>query len=581
VVVVKLSSDSQMSTAEQDPTSSKTKLTHAIYALHANLPRLELSLSEIGELKEKVLKKERELEEAIAENKAALEEVYARSQENLNESDVKGSPADVLEPEDDDATERVRRERKDLETETETETKIYYRGESESAIALLMRAGAAMDEATVADLIIKSSSDDLTKRQAATKEALRVSRLAQDRLRVEIGEDERVLEELQREVEERRQKSRDCEAEKVALSERAVALETELTDLAKKFCELNEQLTGSSEEESHAILQSIRGNAQSSSSAPRSPLLQKYAVAVNESEQNVAHISRLSLQLIELNLEDDDLCRQVEEVKGRLEPNRESASLMAAREEKLLGEMKACEAEASVLQTTGRDLIVAMRWGKWASRGLCQPSASTAPLMLLLFEQYCRQQVPFKRLDASEMKGVTYLRERLMAGLDVAEYVASAARDVGYRAGELRSGGYSAKEIYGVGFSLQEMKESGICARDLQTLGVTIGQLKDGGYTARELRNVRYIARELREAGYTARELIRGGYSLREIQQEGYTIREIHLISADFKTLGVTMFALRQAGYTAQELRSCWEIPPICPVPSLQSSGTSTVNAFD
>jgi hypothetical protein len=39
---------------DENKSTKKTKLTKAIYALHTNLPRLELSLSEIGELKQKV-----------------------------------------------------------------------------------------------------------------------------------------------------------------------------------------------------------------------------------------------------------------------------------------------------------------------------------------------------------------------------------------------------------------------------------------------------------------------------------------------------------------------------------------------
>jgi hypothetical protein len=543
---------------DENKSTKKTKLTKAIYALQTNLPHLELSLSEIGELKQKVLKKERELEEAIAENKAVLEEIYARSQDDFNEllHGDESDDTDPLEPEDEDeATDkRMGRERNDLETEIETETKIYYQGETESAIALLMRAG-VMDEAMVADMILKSSNDDLIKRQAATEEALRVHRIAQDCLRGEIAEDERVLEELQREVEERRQMFRDCEAEKVALSEKAVALETELADLEKKFCELNEQTTGSSVEESHALLQSIRRDPQQTNT--RSPILKSFAAVVREFIDSSVQMTELETRMSDPRVE--DLCRQEEEAREKLSLDRERVPSLATEEEKLLRETKACEAEASVLQTTARDLIVAMRWGKWASRGLCEPNPSTAPLLLLLFEQYCRQQVPFKRLDAREMSEAPDLSRRFDCEgrvCDVGIYIATAARNFGYSAAELRTGGYSIQEIQQAGYSLREMVACGFTVVDLTALGVTIDQLKGAGCSAAELKEAACSAGQLKEAGYSAAELKRGGYSIQEIQQAGYSLREMVAsgFSVDeFTSLGITIHRLRRAGFSAAD----------------------------
>jgi hypothetical protein len=86
---------------DETPTADKTKskrvnqrespkLSDAILALHKSLPRLERSLSEIGELKEligdlreRLLKKEEEVRGAMAEHASVMEKVFGGSQEDL------------------------------------------------------------------------------------------------------------------------------------------------------------------------------------------------------------------------------------------------------------------------------------------------------------------------------------------------------------------------------------------------------------------------------------------------------------------------------------------------------------------
>jgi hypothetical protein len=184
------------------------------------------------------------------------------------------------------------------------------------------------------------------------------------------------------------------------------------------------------------------------------------------------------------------------------------------------------------LQTTGRDLIVAMRWGKWASRGLFQPNASTAPVMLLLLEQYCRQQVPFKQIRETIIDRTILKSEGFIAGMNLTGYYAAAAREMGYREEDLRSSGYSKEEIRGAGCVLQVRR-------------------RDDG--------PRYTATQLRQLGYRAAELRAGGYSMEEIQKAHYSLREIKdckVPVSDMRLLGYTAMEMKEVGYRARELRA-------------------------
>jgi hypothetical protein len=63
--------------------------------------------------------------------------------------------------------------------------------------------------------------------------------------------------------------------------------------------------------------------------------------------------------------------------------------------------------------TAREDLIAAMRWAQLESGGLYQPTVSSAPLVLLLFQQYCRQQVscrPLTKATMGELMTVDRLR---------------------------------------------------------------------------------------------------------------------------------------------------------------------------
>jgi hypothetical protein len=132
---------------------------------------------------------------------------------------------------------------------------------------------------------------------------------------------------LGQEIEERKQTIRDCEAMKRKLTKRITVLGKELEDLGQKYCALNEQITGDPPNKSKSFLQSIRDDPNGSRSSdapapPRLPLLHKYAEVANELDEHLAHI------------------RQVEEMKGKLDFDRERVPSLAKEEEKLVREMR-------------------------------------------------------------------------------------------------------------------------------------------------------------------------------------------------------------------------------------------------
>jgi hypothetical protein len=98
-----------------------------------------------------------------------------------------------------------------------------------------------------------------------------------------------------------------------------------------------------------------------------------------------------------------------------------------------------------------------MKWGKKMTRELYEPHASTAPLMLLLFQQYCRLQVPLNQFNGSEIgdhqsetSTVDLHRSDTLAGLNLVGYVAAAARSglrtEGAEEGGISAGGFSPRD---------------------------------------------------------------------------------------------------------------------------------------
>jgi hypothetical protein len=305
------------------------KLSDAILALHKSLPRLEKSLSEIGELKEligdlreRLLKKEEEVRGAMTDHTCVMEKVFGGSQEDLtallnhkqSESEDEGEGNENLLSDDDassDASESQLPGEETVEAQAETErkkeedeecAKVYFEEDTSSAIALLLRDPqklAEMEETLVAEQTVKSLRDALSKRQQSIEKSLSKTRDGQDRVCREVEEGERALEELGLLIEESRQRLIDCESKKDILIERASALERELAEIGGRFRVSNEEANGVSREESNRLLCSARNavvspsSSPSSDSAPRSPLLQKYVGVATQLRQIASEMTDL------------------------------------------------------------------------------------------------------------------------------------------------------------------------------------------------------------------------------------------------------------------------------------------------
>jgi biotin operon repressor len=538
-------------------TAAQADLDDVIFALQANLTRLEQGLSEICELKEKVFKKERELEKAIAQNKAALEE-FGRSQKGFNDLVKRNQSADqtILDEREDIQTNEKNRALglQDIDLKETCDSDIV-----RSLRAHLTSSQLLIDETMTADQMIQSWSETLRSREGLLQESLKKIKSEQDRLSQEITEGQRTFSELEQAIKERKQQFQDCEAENVALREQKHTLETELDSIGQSYCDLNEDLT------------------------ERSPVLLKYLGLVNQLSKNAAAMGEMDSKMTKL------ICQNqfqiLDETREKLQSNQESIALLFEEEEKFLKESRDSQSDLRILET-GRDLIVAMRWGKWASRGLYQPNASTAPLMLLLFEQYCRQQVPFKQINVDQIADAMKMRDFsrstcpgsgngisqfkwATAELNIAKYVAAAAREVGYTAGELRCGGCPIEEICRAGYSLQEMKDShftveeirsgGWSVHEICSVGYSLKEMKSAGISAGDLRALGYSVMQLKEVCYLVEELRSGGYSLEEIQKAGYSVpkmRRAGVLANELRQLGYTARRLKQVGYTFEELRS-------------------------
>jgi hypothetical protein len=538
--------------------------SEAIFVLHANLPRLEQSLSEIGELKIQVLKKERELEEAIAQNKAALEKVFGSSPEDFQEL-LKGKVNGNMMTSPNDRKEFGKNGEMvpssfegRLTTDEECTPKVYFQKDTNSPLAIML--ARPMDETMVADLLIKPKRDELIKQNILIHEELEKNNIEQNRVLREIAEGERVTKELERGISARKKLFHDFGSERPNLIARKRSLETELNHVGAQYCEMNQAVTGISPEESNTILQSIRDDLSSTQStdAARSPLLQKFVGVLNELNLIITETTQIDLRITEITSGLQQQSRQLEALNEILKSNKQTAPLLARDNVKIMNSLNKWESRSSALESTGRDLIVAMKWGKWASRGLYEPNVSTAPLILLLFRQYCRQQVPFERLKKQNTTGVppeiVFLRPpgAIVAGMNLSEYVAIAAKEIGYNGEDLRAAGYSTNEICAscilcvpyeegnplrysasqlkqVGYRAGELKRGGYSIEEIHRLGYSLEEMKESGVSPEELRSLRYTANQMKQAGYSPSELKRGGYSDKEIRAAGYNSFQLFL----------------------------------------------------
>jgi hypothetical protein len=534
--------------------NNSPKLSDAILAIYKSLPRLEKSLSEIGvlkeligDLRERLVKKEEEVRGAMAEQATVMEKVLKGSQEDLtallnhNQSESEAEGIENLSDDDasSDASESQLPGEETVEGQAETErkkeedeegAKVYFEENTSSAIALLLRDPlrlAEMEEKLVAEQTVKSLRDALSKRQQSIEKALSKTRGDQDRVCREVEEGEKTLEELGLLIEERRQRLIDCESKKDILIERARALESELSEIGERFSAMNEEINGVSCEESNRLLCSARNAIVSSSPSPssdsasRSPLLQRYVEGATEARQITAEMAGLDFEMSGLGVEAQ--CREVDEVRQKLRCAREETVPMLVQEtEKMMAETEACEAEARVLDGRVEDLLAAMRWGQSETGGLYRPSVCTAPVMLLLFQQHCRQQVPFKRLKKGEMSECV-----TAAWLRRCGCIGGGLKEAGYKAVEAREGGYSASEL----------KAGWYSASDLKVAGYSVSELKAGGYRAYELKAAGYSASDLNAAGYSAYQLYAGGYDASELKAVGYSFSELKAAGYSFSEL--------------------------------------------
>jgi hypothetical protein len=403
----------------------------------------------------------------------------------------------------------------------EKETKIYFKGDTDSSIAKILQdpiKRGEMEESMIADLTMKSLRETLTERKNSFEKALKKTSSMHDCLFREIRLAENSLRELGLVIKKKRQKFRDCEMKRRILSNKASPLERELEGIGEKFCVMNEELNGIPPEESISLLQSLKSNQSNDSNLKhvRSPLIQKYLGVANELRMIATEIADLDLQMSGLDAEDqcrqeddvreklrcegdetnplfeeadetqekesralisfegdvearmsglgiDDECRQVDLVREKLRYDRDVKRWILVEERvKLSRELHECVSEEKVLNTLAEDVKAAMKWAQSETHGLYQPNVATAPVMLLLFQQYCRQQISStatgaqQRLHLSGFVTVDRLRRWCRA---------------------------STQELCLVGFSLHEIRLAGISCLELRSLGIyTPTELHVAGY---------------------------------------------------------------------------------------------------
>jgi hypothetical protein len=579
-----------------------------ILAIQKYQPYLEKSLSEIvelkeiiNELKEKLLRKEKEVTKAMRQNSAVLEQVFGGS--DLEEGDL------TFERNEQELKVEIEEVEQSEVSETNTSSTLaQFSTESESEM-----------ESIVADLT-KSSKAEMVVKLISLEELLSKTRDKKDCAHREIEERNRTLEGFHLYVEEREQMKRECEARKNILREKTLTLEREMEAISLKYCAMNEELNGISQEESVSILQSAHNFANQSYSdhdfdaLSRSPLLKKYVGITRDLCENVNEMTMLDLRINDIEVGDQS--RLVEEERETLRCDQELIALLE-EEHKLMAELKDCQTHLNILEILRGDQLAALKWAQFESHGLYHPTLSTAPMILLLFQQYCRQLACTQLKKGEVSKVVTpqllrrfgctirMLTEGGYTWTDIREagYSGREARDAGFSAPELRQGGYTVgelrwselgedddgeeNEVGDVDVEEEEEgeddddmeeeeeesdneeesdEEDGSCSwvdevdeeEDLPGVGgFSVAQLISAGYSVEELRAGGVSAKELRGKFLMVVGLKEGGYTMSEVQEAGYAAEDAQaegFTVDDLRTAGYPTEEIIGAGYTLQEL---------------------------
>jgi hypothetical protein len=499
-------------------------LGEAILSLHATVPLMEKHAVDIWDLRERLAMKEQEMNDAISQTKAVLSLV-----KNHMLDGTRGGELD----------------HHLLKTLVDSDW-----SEAETATQPL---GVDMTR-RVADLSIKQRKESLTLTQRAAEEALVRTREEQNRVAGEIVDSERDMKLLKRAIEVSKGRLEGCFGQHVTLNERRCSLERELTALGLKYCEMNEALLAQSAKESNLILRSIRDdpNAQQGLILA-SPLLRKYVGVATELAKSVSMIQELSVRMNEFREEESN--REVLALAEKVSCHRETLRSLATVAVQLMSELKECESQCEGLEALKGDLIAAMRWAQLESGGLYQPCASSAPLVLLLFQQSCRQQVSSGLLTPK--RGELMTVDRL--------------RRYGCSAYHMKATGYSINQLLAGGYSVHDMRATGLSAQDLRFSKITISDLKEAGYTPCDLRLAGYPLISVKAAKYSVHEILReGAYTLCDIAQCGdlpfYEMKQIGYTARDLKEKGgfsvrqlreihYSVQEIQEAGYTLEEMR--------------------------
>jgi hypothetical protein len=445
-------------------------LREAILSLHHNVPLMEQQLGDICDLRARLVKKEREITETIIQAKTMLTLVskqllFEEGSASLIENLIEGG-------EEERKSDRHLRELAIAKKEDEDSVPLVDSTET-------------LNESTVADLTIQQLKLTFTMKQNSAEKELTRTRIEQDRVCGEIIGFDGALRLFNTSIEGNREVLKGCEAEQVALVERKSALEKELESLGHKYREMNTGLMGQSEDDSNLILQSIRDNPINTGAVNSpSPLLQKYVSAATALSAIAPEVSALTLRMSELELENDNHALQADELREQMKCARESNGQLLVEEERLTKVLQECQSQTLRLDTTIRDdLIAAMRWCQLESHGLYCPTVLTAPLILLLFQDYCRRHVPCKPLvlERCEMSDVVIIdRLRRCKCPDHAAYVANEPPECKFRPIELKSVSYSLQEVLEAGYSLEEMSARSVLS------------LRAKGCSAHELKQIRF-----------------------------------------------------------------------------------------
>lgn len=205
---------------------------------------------------------------------------------------------------------------------------------------------------------------------------------------------------------------------------------------------------------------------------------------------------------------------------------------------------------------------------------------------------------------ARQLKDIGYTTSRLRAcGFNACEL-----KNAGYSAQEMKNGGFSNGELKGAGFSDQEiaktsnapqistglpegitpemlheagcdsialakLRAAGVSASSVRKMsGCSLELLKKAGYTPEQLKSAGYTARDLLNAGFTKDQLLKGGYSNDELNAAEEKLPDPKAdcsaaylkqanaaglsVSVIKEKLGCTVASLKDAGFSAQELKN-------------------------